>query len=143
MAGMIVKCAESDALRFAFPNVNGGLYTQEEITQVVDMGAIANQVRLVENAPAQIAQASPPTTAETEAAPTELTAPRGPQDEVADIVTGAGFTFDQFKRWAIESGNLLSDAPVDAFADMQPELARRFARARVGMVQGIKKLVEG
>lgn len=37
-AGMIVKCAEADALRSSFPTMLGGLYSAEESHQVIDVG---------------------------------------------------------------------------------------------------------
>lgn len=38
-AGMIVKCAEADALRSAFPSACGGLYIREEMGPAIDVDA--------------------------------------------------------------------------------------------------------
>ncbi|HEU4344071.1 MAG TPA: phage recombination protein Bet [Candidatus Binatia bacterium] len=38
-AGMIVKCAESDALRSSFPTMLGGLYLREEVSAFIDGAA--------------------------------------------------------------------------------------------------------
>jgi len=63
-AGMIVKCAEADALRSSFPNLLGSLYTREE---TVDLQAEApritapifkNEVKAIEEAP--VIQQEPP-----------------------------------------------------------------------------------
>lgn len=40
-AGMIVKCAEADALRSSFPTMLGGLYSEQEMTAVIDVGPSA------------------------------------------------------------------------------------------------------
>lgn len=70
-AGMIVKCAEADALRSAFPTMLGGLYMQEEIVQ--EKPAIQS-TSLLSSIPAQ------PTTAEPVPAATER--PVLPREEV-------------------------------------------------------------
>lgn len=44
-AGMIVKCAEADALRSSFPLSLGGLYMQEEQSHVVDVSEVKPEAR--------------------------------------------------------------------------------------------------
>jgi phage recombination protein Bet len=43
-AGMIVKCAEADALRSSFPTMLGGLYIKEEMTVVSDPPKLAEPI---------------------------------------------------------------------------------------------------
>jgi phage recombination protein Bet len=44
-AGMIVKCAEADALRSSFPTMLGGLYTDHEMTTVIEVGEPATSAK--------------------------------------------------------------------------------------------------
>ena len=78
-AGMIVKCAEADALRSSFPTMLGGLYSEAESTAVIDINPsavkspvtgfrTATQPRIVEHVEA-------PTQTQPEADPIEAQSP--------------------------------------------------------------------
>jgi len=75
----------------------------------------------------------------------ELKAAGGPivvQDELANIVTGGGYTFDDFIKWARESGNLTT-AQLDCvtgFADVPDDVCRRLNRSRVGLLEGLRRI---
>jgi hypothetical protein len=59
-AGMIVKCAEADALRTSFPSLLGSLYVREEISEVSDMSRIAEPIfKNIESAPAKMIEVKP------------------------------------------------------------------------------------
>lgn len=72
--GMIVKCAEADALRSAFPTMLGGLYLREELSDIPsDNGAKAYAKPLFQSPPANGgAEALPEPTPETRKAESDL-----------------------------------------------------------------------
>ena len=73
-----------------------------------------------------------------DAAPTD-TAPKSPQDQLADIVTGAGFTFDQWQAWALASG--FTKAEVDGFDSVSVALANRLIKSQSDMLAAMKEVV--
>ena len=134
-AEQIVKCAEVDALRATFPTLLGGMYNGSEIIDITPHAAAevpAN--RLVDVKPAD----GP---AEPEAAPAPEAEPEAPpkskQDELSEIVTTAGHTFDQFRTWAKESGQMEDVTSLAGFEDVPEAIAIRCLRAKVGMLRGI------
>jgi len=61
---------------------------------------------------------------------------------LANIVTGGGYTFDDFIKWARESGNLTT-AQLDCvtgFADVPDDVCRRLNRSRVGLLEGLRRI---
>jgi hypothetical protein len=63
-----------------------------------------------------------------------------PQEELAGIVTSAGFTFDDFIHWGREAGNLTA-VQADTFTgfnDVPENLARRYVAAKTGLLRGLK-----
>lgn len=81
------------------------------------------------------------TTASTQAAAADpATAPAA--DVVADFVTAAGFSFDQFQKWAISNGYAQLEKAV-SFSDIPATLAARFVKARAGLLNALKSAVEG
>ncbi len=64
-------------------------------------------------------------------------------DQLARIVTEAGHTFDEFQRWAIESGQIDEGKEYDSFAVLPNQLVSRMLRAQVGMLKGIAAMKEG
>lgn len=64
------------------------------------------------------------------------------QDELANIITENGYTFDDFIKWARESGNL-NTAQLDCltgFADVPDDVCRRLNRSRVGLLEGLRRI---
>ncbi len=64
------------------------------------------------------------------------------QQELAEIVTKAGHTFDEFIVWGRESGNLTA-AVIDAltgFNDLTEAEAKRFVVAKAGLLRGLAML---
>jgi phage recombination protein Bet len=132
-AGMITKCAESDALRFAFPSANGALRTAED-KSIIDIGEVTNQVRMEAPRPATAL----PVTQSDQAMPAA-----SPCDELADIVTGAGFGFDDLQKWGVETGNLPEGMTLGSFSDIHAATAKRLIRAKSGLLQGLAQLKGG
>lgn len=65
-----------------------------------------------------------------------------PQDELAEIVTGKGYNFDDFIQWGLESGNLTAQQVdnFNCFNDLPDDLAARFVTAKTGLLRGIAAL---
>jgi phage recombination protein Bet len=93
-AGMIVKCAEADALRTAFPTHLGGLYLDEE-TQPIDIGPVIDRAKIPNSfAPGKIVATSagnsedqnpiPPKEPEEPGSPAEPLTPKLPGSEYTE-----------------------------------------------------------
>jgi hypothetical protein len=89
-------------------------------------------------APAHAAPANAPAP---EASKPEL--PKGgsataPDQELAEFVTGNGFTFDEFRKWGKESGNIPDADSLASFADLDLKACIRFLRSPGGLLKGLK-----
>jgi recombination protein RecT len=62
------------------------------------------------------------------------------QDQLAKIVTDGGFTFEHFKRWAKDTGNVedIDDRP--GFAEIHTRVAERLIRAKAGLLKGLAEI---
>lgn len=98
-------------------------------------------------APTQTATTTPPAQK-----PPPPPAPSGssPQDELAEIVIGAGYNFDQFKSWAKDEfrdgdshTGILSWDTMDGFEQVPLKLAALCKRAKTGMINGLMGLNRG
>ena len=93
-AGMIVKCAEADALRSTFPTLLGGLYMQEERPEIVlEQEKVIPKARFGQPAPTPALEAPktvvkmPPVPVEAEAVEEERHEPATPQAAASATVT--------------------------------------------------------
>jgi recombination protein RecT len=59
------------------------------------------------------------------------------QDTLSEIVTGAGFTFADFQKWAGGSGNIADADSLPDFIAVPTEVARRLTRAKAGLLKGL------
>jgi len=98
---------------------------------------------------ARFAEAKPVAAAETAvtpepapAKPTLVESPLTPQQELAEIVTGEGHTFDQFIRWGRETGSMtpLQCNRITCFDDVPENLAKRFAAAKSGLLRALQSI---
>lgn len=64
------------------------------------------------------------------------------QQTLAEIVTGAGFTFDQWRTWASREGHLANGVSVAGFDDVPTAVAKRLSLARAGMLRALAQEVE-
>ena len=62
------------------------------------------------------------------------------QERLAAVVTGAGFTFDTFNRWCIDTGFL--QAEVGTWAEVPEVLANRCLRGAKGLVGQLKEVAK-
>jgi len=87
--GMIVKVAESQALRAAYPTALGGLYTQEEMQRVTEMGeGVANihQQDITMPVEVTVEQIQPASDPKTE--PPKTAQPENQTGDTVDVVIG-------------------------------------------------------
>lgn len=61
----------------------------------------------------------------------------GVQDQLADIIVKADFTFDEFWRWACESGNIEPVRECGGFVEMTEAEAKFFVKNKTGVLQQI------
>lgn len=54
------------------------------------------------------------------------------QEELSEVIVGAGFTFDQFQKWGLASGNLENE--MGGFYEVPSAIANRLLKARKGML---------
>lgn len=145
-AGMIVKCAEADALRSSFPTMLGGLYMRDEIdiskpAQSEAFDIPASRLVDVVVAPAQPTNGNEQddSNAELNPAPrarTELTATTN-ASELSQFVVDNGYTFDDFRKWAEETGTVDKVAGMGSFEEVDEASAKRLLRAKNGMLRGL------
>lgn len=159
-AGMIVKCAEADALRSSFPTLLGGLYLRDEIdlkmetTVAVDLPA--NSIVEVRGAPhrtdnqsansgnddGDLGPQKPETTAT--AAPAAPARQVPIQEELAAEVTNLGYSFDVFARAMEQSGTLKDATSFSEFSEIKSDDATRIlkslrgTRSKPAMVQALE-----
>jgi len=133
-AGMIVKCAEADALRSSFPTMLGGLYMQDEVmldvkAKTVDVSEVS---RLVETVSAPVQQ--PQTDDKEEAAaglapePAPQKADSSPQMSLADVIAKTAHSFTTFQAWAIETGALPNADSFATYDEIPTKDAERLIR---------------
>jgi phage recombination protein Bet len=161
-AGMIVKCAEADALRSSFPTMLGGLYMQDEVALDVKSSKADTTVetnRLIEvvtdrqTGQADQVEAAPEdgdeqAEADSGLAParqTRLSDPKEstPQVELAELVTKAGFTFSHLQKWGSESGNIEDAESLSGFTEIKTEVAVRLLRAKAGLLKWLEQVKGG
>jgi recombination protein RecT len=64
------------------------------------------------------------------------------QQELGDVVVKAGFTWDQFAAWGVESGNMDPKHDFSCFDDLTMELANRLLKARGGLLRQLAAMKE-
>lgn len=62
-------------------------------------------------------------------------------EQLADLVTEAGFTFDQFNQWATREELVAGDH--GGFNELSEDFCRRMLRAQQGLINGLKAFVGG
>lgn len=92
--------------------------------------------------PAEIAQPAQEPAPAAPAAPEPVAAePAGtPQERLAAVVTGAGFTLDVFNRWAVDAAFLQAEA--GTWAEVPEALANRCLRGAKGLVGQLKEVAK-
>lgn len=70
-------------------------------------------------------------------APRQANAEPSLQDQLAAICKDSGFDYDDFGRWAIESGNVPDADSRDGFGEVHETICRRLLRSKATMLKGI------
>jgi len=148
-AGMICKCAEADALRSTFPTLMGGLVLRDEIIELEPESPTKRASRLVSTvveethslpegaAVEETRSAQEKTDSAAKVRKTDNNPLPTFQEEVQDIVVGAGFTFDQFQKYADEEFPAVQAGSLAGFTDLTQQNAKLFIRAKAGLVAGL------
>lgn len=90
------------------------------------------------------AQAAPTTTTPPESAlaadPTTSQAePKSPQEQLAELVTGAGSNFDDFKAWAVQAGFLKADNLATSFEEFSIVFVNKLLKNPAGLQAALRK----
>lgn len=126
-AGMIVKVARCQALRRAFPNFLGGLYTREELQLAVPTDETSvpidngNHVEEPKQLP-------------------EKRLPKEPVQELEQIVVAAQCRWDHFLEFLMVSGNYSEAKEAKSFDEIPAELATRLLRGAKQLLQELNRI---
>jgi recombination protein RecT len=99
----------------------------------------------IDIAPAQTVQGEP---GEALASAEPAAAPDAPltngvhtvQEALAEVVTGAGFTYDQFSYWAMDSGNIPDCNSLPSFNEVPTDICKRLLRAQEGLLKSLQRV---
>lgn len=151
-AGMIVKCAEADALRSTFPTLLGGLYLQGEVNEGADR--IVSQMssnrasesgKLVET----VSVLPPPSEQQPEddlgpqretKAPAAAAKDPTKQELLQEFVMANGFTFSDLQQLGAKEDLIPGADSIASFDEVPEKIAERLLRAKTGLLQGLKQL---
>lgn len=148
--GQIVKCAEADALRATFPTLLGGLYTGEQL----NMNATVSSLGAVDLPQLGIPPAQPEPFPEAAQEPAQLAAESAqkppppvqrvtPQSELEGVITAAGFGFQDFVKWTLETQDQPGADSWTQFAEVPAEFARRMLKAQGGLLSSLARVKGG
>lgn len=135
-AGMIVKCCEADALRSAFPTMLGGLYHADEIAIPIQAEVVASEAitsRQITDAPQQAASGDddgdlgPQKQVEK---PAHQTTDGSPQERLALLLNASGVSWEQFRRWLEDAGQLKDASSLSSWSEIPKAEAERFLKIK-------------
>jgi len=63
-----------------------------------------------------------------------------PQVELSTVILEAGFTLDDFRAWADQSGNIVDAHSLSGFGDIKAADAKRLLNAKRGLLAGLAKI---
>ena len=134
--GQIVKCSEADALRATFPTLLGGMYMDHEMqSAAIDVSTVApsNLVQIAENTENEKPEPYVEGQAKGEPAST-VKEVNTPQSELEALIIKAGFTFDQFQTWGVDTGNVPNARELPDFHALDSKTAARLLKAPKGLL---------
>lgn len=65
-----------------------------------------------------------------------------PQAELEALCVTNGHTFDTFRKWGVETGNLEDSNSLTSFAEVPIDLCRRMLRAEKGLLAGLEEITK-
>jgi phage recombination protein Bet len=71
------------------------------------------------------------------------TGAKSPQDQLEAYVITEGFTFSDFQKFGVESGNIPDADSMTGFAEVPTKIAVRMLNAKAGLITALKKLKTG
>jgi phage recombination protein Bet len=139
--GMIVKCAEADAVRSSFPTLCGGMRMMDDGGPTIDVPTVTTE-RVMIGQSTTVNNPTPEPTGSPEFRPTAAppepsdggaaVSTQSPQDELAEFVFNeCDSTVDKFNKAMLKNGHLTAEVPD---MDSVPlALAKRLLRAKSGL----------
>jgi phage recombination protein Bet len=145
-AGMIVKCAEADALRSSFPTMLGSL-KDADLPRIRELDGKCSEVLTISEPIQEEVKLPNPVQQPSDAhGSTETVSDTGgpsiPGRELGEFVIAEGFAWPQFAEWAVESGNIENAKELGGFDEVPAATARRLLRAKAGLVRGLQQIRE-
>jgi phage recombination protein Bet len=64
------------------------------------------------------------------------------QQTLSEVITGAGYTFSHFQKWAVESGNVPEADSLASFDEVPTNHCKRLLRAQAGLLKGLQMVKE-
>ena len=148
-AGMIVKCAESDALRSSFPTMLGGLYLREEVNVLGSnsqdaIGPTAERLVAIGNLPPEAGAKEPSESGDDgDLAPaTAVAKVPSPQEMFRELCTEPGYTLGQTLYWGAETGNIPDASSIPDWDSFPTPVITRLMRSKAGLLKGLQAAKE-
>ena len=142
---MIVKCAEADALRSAFPLSVGGLYTQEEQERVMDINPAEEKPVAKRGSRATVVVQAKPVEA-----PVVVDVPSTPAassetslSKLESFVATAGFNFDALAETCMLDESLKKNAEMWTCMEDITEAQAAYILANLSVANGEMKWKRG
>lgn len=134
-AGMIVKCAQSSALRTAFPTQLGGMYLRDEI-DVKNEAPTLTGTGDIDLPAVTVESGTPATTPEAVKEPPQKET-GSVQGDLQSVIEDAGYSFRDFVAWADDTGNVQDATSLPDFSAVPTKDAKRLLLSKAGLLKGI------
>lgn len=119
--GMIVKCAEADALRSAFPTKLGGMYLSDELAKIEEVEMPKRERVSVRSNQKSLPEPEPPT------------------KQLLAWLDASAIPFETFAQWAKSEGHINEVCMAYEFPD---EVAARLLRSKDGVLKKVQAFQE-